>query len=90
MPKRTCDYHECDNEIPDGRGSKGGATLCDACLSVRGYWRKQGPKALEGYRARLVYRTGRVDYLAPYVGKLIKQARAVVAAAHARASTKHH
>lgn len=87
MAKQTCDVPTCDNELPEGRGSHGGPTMCDACLSSRYYWRKQGPKALAARRARLQFFVERADYLAPYVGSLIRKARAKVSAAVERART---
>lgn len=93
MSKRTCDIPECDNELPEGRGSHGGAMLCDACLGSRTYWRRQGPQALAARKTRLMFWSARADYLLPFVGPAIKKARAAVAAAKQRArdhATRHH
>jgi hypothetical protein len=84
--KKYCDVEGCGNEIPEGRGSHGGLECCDGCLSARYYWRKKGPKALEARKERLLFFVDRADYLMPLVGKMLKQARAKVEAAKARAA----
>jgi hypothetical protein len=90
MAMRTCRCDPCDNEIPDGRGSKGGLEWCNRCLSRRGYWRKFGPKALVAYQGTLTFRLAVSHSVLVHVGPAIKKARAAVAAAKARATSATH
>ena len=85
MAERFCDIENCGNEIPDGRGSKGGLPWCDSCLHARYYWRKLGPSALKARKVKLEFWSSRVDELMPHIGRLLKDAKKKVDAAHARA-----
>lgn len=74
MAKKYCDVPECGVELPDGRGTNGGLELCDRCRGSVYRWRKLGPKALSAYREVLSFRAGRVEYVAPLVGRLVRRA----------------
>jgi len=89
MPKHVCDVPECGEDIPEGRGSKGGLAICDKCRSGQYYWRKQGYAAIQKRRERLVFFEHRLDYLAPHIQKMVSDARERVRSARRRASSEN-
>lgn len=90
MPKHLCETELCGEEISEGTGTKGGLPICPKCRSVQYYWRKQGPAAFEARREKMTFWTSRFDYLAPHIGRRIKEARAKVRAMREAASAMHH
>jgi len=85
--KRLCDVAWCDNQISEQTGTKGGLPICKSCAQVRYYWRRNGADALSAYKERLRFRASRVEYLEPYVARIIKRAKQRVA--RARAQVRH-
>ena len=79
MSKKFCDVPECGAEIPEGRGSHGGMELCNRCLGSFYRWRKLGARALQHYSETLHFRTARVQYVQPLVGRMLKRAAERVA-----------
>ena len=90
MAKRICETEGCGEVLSEGCGSQGGLPLCTKCRAVSYYWKKKGVKAFEHRRETLNFWTGRMDYLSAHVGKLIKQAKQRVSAAHHKASSHLH
>jgi hypothetical protein len=86
MAKHVCDVPECGEEIPEGRGSKGGLPICDRCRSGQYYWRKQGLAAVHTRRERLHFFEQRLDYLSPHIQRMIGDARNRVRKARKAAS----
>lgn len=88
MKRFICETDDCGEEISEGCGSQGGLPICQKCRSAQYYWKKKGPKALAARRDSLEFFIGRIDYLLPHIGRLIKDAKSKVSAAHRSAS--HH
>lgn len=86
MPTRYCEIPGCDRELSPRCGSHGGLMICSRCRSVRYYWRSRGHDAFIERRARLRFWNQRVEYLAPYIERLVKRARARVREAARRAA----
>jgi hypothetical protein len=90
MTKYVCETENCGEEISEGCGTLGGLPICRKCRSVQYYWKRKGPKALAARRDSLEFFIGRIDYLTPHIGRLIKEAKAKVTAAHRGASSHIH
>jgi len=74
MPgKNYCEIALCGRELPDGRGSKGGAMMCDACLSARGRIKNQAPEQIIERIERLRFWQERTETLATLVAKNAKK-----------------
>jgi hypothetical protein len=74
MAKLTCDYANCNNEITEGTGSKGGLPICKTCRGAFYRANKLGPKWVEHRREVMTFLGGRFDYLSPHMAKQIHAA----------------
>lgn len=90
MAKHVCETDGCGESISEGCGTRGGLPICPKCRSVQYYWKGKGPKALQARRDNLEFFIGRIDYLSPHIGRLIKDAKSKVIAAHRQASAHMH
>jgi hypothetical protein len=88
MARNICETENCGEPISELCGSRGGLAICAKCRHVQYYWKKQGPKALAHRRDMLEFWVGRIDYLTPHIGRLIREAKQRVSTA--RASASHH
>lgn len=75
MAKHVCDVAECGEEIPEGRGSKGGLPICDKCRSASYYWKSKGLQAIKERRNKLHFWDMRFDYLSPRIREMLSDAR---------------
>jgi hypothetical protein len=83
-----CEVDECGTELSPGTGSQGGLMICTKCRASKYYWTRKGNEAVKERQVRLGLWTNRMNYLAPYIGRVIRQAKAKVAAARER--VMHH
>ena len=87
MAKHVCDVAECGEEIPEGRGSKGGLPICDKCRSASYYWKSKGLDAIKERRDKLHFWDSRFDYLSPRIRAMLSDARERVSNARKRAKS---
>lgn len=75
MATLVCDIENCGTELKPGTGSHGGLMICPKCRSARYYWKAKGTDAFADRRERLKLWSSRMEYLAPYIAKNIRDAK---------------